>query len=159
VQLPFPYDSSSDPISARNVRPISRTLLHLSTESRVPRPPHASPSAAGLLDPGGARRAGSDSDSGDGGGAAQRGGGRARMKRSEQSYFDSYGKIGIHHEMLSDRVIVFLLFLFRYSFVIVFIIAILLPRSGKSGIHHERLTFFLRCRRRRLPAGADGGVS
>jgi hypothetical protein len=39
------------------------------------------------------------------------------MKRSEQSYFDSYGKIGIHHEMLSDRVIVFLWFFFIYSFV------------------------------------------
>ncbi len=40
------------------------------------------------------------SDSEDGGAR----GGEAKLKRSEQSYFDSYGKIGIHHEMLSDRV-------------------------------------------------------
>jgi hypothetical protein len=46
-----------------------------------------------------AARAGS-SDSDDGGAR----GGEAKLKRSEQSYFDSYGKIGIHHEMLSDRV-------------------------------------------------------
>jgi len=53
-----------------------------------------------ILDGADTVRSEGSSDSEDGGAR----GGEAKLKRSEQSYFDSYGKIGIHHEMLSDRV-------------------------------------------------------
>ncbi len=68
--------------------------MHITAPTVHRRP---SPTAGRITDK--TARAGS-SDSEDGGAR----GGEAKLKRSEQSYFDSYGKIGIHHEMLSDRV-------------------------------------------------------
>ena len=98
---PRPWSRGHPSPGTNMLRPLllslSTNILHF-PHHFPPLPPHAPAHSARARRAAAAARAGSESGS-DG----ERVGG-ARLKRSEQSYFDSYGKIGIHHEMLSDRV-------------------------------------------------------